>query len=137
MINWLERSQTSVPQSGYNQPVAPASGYNQPTTGYSQPSTGYNQPTSGYSQPTSGYSQPTTGYNQPSSGYNTPASPPSSYGAPTSAEYHHNTAVTPVPAPLAVPTYLPIYNDYDYSPGFQILLQYIAAMVGVALVLAI
>ena len=41
-------------------------------------------------------------------------------------------------APIVpVPTYLPINRDSRMSEGFQILVQYIAAMVGVAIVLAI
>jgi hypothetical protein len=45
------------------------------------------------------------------------------------------TTVTEVPLPLPVPTYLPISKESEFSAGFQILVQYIAAMVGVALIL--
>ena len=54
-----------------------------------------------------------------------------------SANSNPYTAVTEVPLPLPVPTYLPISKDSEFSTGFQIFVQYIAAMVGIALVLAI
>ena len=46
--------------------------------------------------------------------------------------------MTPVPVPeFPVPTYLPINRDSEFPAGFQVLVQYIAAIVGMALILAI
>ena len=144
-------SQPGVPASTYSQPVAPVSGYSQPaipSSGYSQPAvpvSTYSQqpPASPYTKqpaplyvynppaaPVSGYSQPVdNGYSQPAAqanGYSQPAAPASGY------------SVTTVPKQLApVPTYLPIYDNIQFSPGFQILLQYVVAIIGMAVILAI
>ena len=56
-----------------------------------------------------------------------------SYSQPSNS-YSEVTEKTP---PLPVPTYLPISKTSEFSAGFQILVQYIAAMVGIALILAI
>jgi len=67
-------------------------------------------------------------------------SKPVTYAAVTTAAPYADTAVatvTEIPLPLPVPTYLPINKESEFSTGFQILIQYIAAMVGIALVLAI
>jgi len=58
------------------------------------------------------------------------SSPPATYSGAAAA-------VTEAPLPLPVPTYLPISKDSEFSSGFQILVQYIFAMVGIALILAI
>ena len=72
---------------------------------------------------TAAYSAPA-----PPAGYSQPAAPPAGYSQP----------VTPVPVPeFPVPTYLPINLDSEFPAGFQVLVQYIAAIVGMALILAI
>ena len=58
------------------------------------------------------------------------SSPPASYSGGVAP-------VTEASLPLPVPTYLPISKDSEFSSGFQILVQYIFAMVGIALILAI
>ena len=63
-------------------------------------------------------------------------SPPSA-GVSTSQNSPAYAAVTEAPFPLSVPTYLPISKKSEFSEGFQILVQYIFAMVGIALILAI
>ena len=61
----------------------------------------------------------------------------SSKAASTNPKSNPYTSVTEAPLPLPVPTYLPISKNSEFSAGFQILVQYIAAMVGFALILAI
>ena len=72
----------------------------------------------------------TAAYSAPAApaGYSQPAAPPAGYSQP----------VTAVPVPeFPVPTYLPINRDSEFPAGFQVLVQYIAAIVGMALILAI
>ena len=72
----------------------------------------------------------TAAYSAPAApaGYSQPAAPPAGY----------SQSVTPVPVPeFPVPTYLPINRDSEFPAGFQVLVQYIAAIVGMALILAI
>ena len=54
-----------------------------------------------------------------------------------SSKHNPYNPVTQVPLPLPVPTYLPISRSSEFSAGFQILVQYIVAMVGVAIILII
>ena len=66
----------------------------------------------------------------------------SSYQTPyqTSAyqtSYDSSEKVTPSPIPVPIPTYLPVRKNGEFSAGFQVLMQYVAAMVGVAMVLLI
>ena len=51
--------------------------------------------------------------------------------------YDSSEAVTASPVPLSIPTYLPVRKNGEFSAGFQVLMQYVVAMIGVAMVLAI
>ena len=63
---------------------------------------------------------------------------PSQYQSPAyQTSYDSTAAVTEMPIPLPVPTYLPVRKSGDFSAGFQVLMQYVVAMIGVAMVLAI
>ena len=69
--------------------------------------------------------------------------PPPSYHSPEyqtsyQTSYDSTVAVTEIPIPLLpVPTYLPVRKSGEFSAGFQVLMQYVVAMIGVAMVLAI
>ena len=64
--------------------------------------------------------------------------PPPSHQSPEyQTSYDGTVAVTEKPIPLPVPTYLPVRKSGEFSAGFQVLMQYIVAMIGVAMVLAI
>jgi len=97
------------------------------------------QPSSSYSQP----SPPLNIYHQPSGQTYHQPSPPvssSSYGHQSEENISYNTeTVTPGPNLIPVPTYMPINRDLlpQVPAGFQVLLQYIVAIVGMALILAI
>ena len=63
---------------------------------------------------------------------------PSPYKSPEyQTSYDSTVEVTESPIPLPVPTYLPVRKSGEFSAGFQVLMQYIVAMIGVAMVLAI
>ena len=82
---------------------------------------------------TAAYSAPA-----PPAGYSQPAAPPAGYSQPAAPPAGYSQPVTPVPVPeFPVPTYLPINRDSEFPAGFQVLVQYIAAIVGMALILAI
>ena len=51
--------------------------------------------------------------------------------------YSSSETVTASPIPVPVPTYLPVRKSGEFSAGFQVLMQYVVAMIGVAVVLAI
>ena len=55
----------------------------------------------------------------------------------TSYASSSSETVTASPIPVPIPTYLPVRKDGEFSAGFQVLMQYVVAMVGVAIVLAI
>ena len=118
-----------------SQPSQPSSTYNQPSSSYNQPSNTYHQP----SQPSSSYHEPS----EPSvPSYHQPSPPVSSYGHGHHSEEsisYPSESVTSVPSIIPVPTYMPINRDLlsQVPAGFQVLLQYIVAIVGMALILAI
>lgn len=69
---------------------------------------------------------------------NKPSPPTSAYQSPEyQTSYDSTQAVTEIPIPLPVPTYLPVRKSGEFSAGFQVLMQYVVAMIGVAMVLAI
>ena len=90
----------------------------------------YNPPT----QAPNHYHQPSPAPNH----YQAPSPAPGHYQAP-SQSYHTpgEESATDKPVPLAVPTLLPITKSAELSPGFQLLVQYVAAIVGFAFILAI
>merc|ERR1712209_127440 len=90
----------------------------------------YNPPT----QAPNHYHQPSPAPNH----YQAPSPAASHYQAP-SQSYHSpgDESATDKPVPLAVPTLLPITKSAELSPGFQLLVQYVAAIVGFAFILAI
>ena len=67
-------------------------------------------------------------------GYNAPALTSQTYTQDSPS--YGEEAVTDAPIPVPVPTLLPISKS-EFSPGFQLLVQYVAAMVGMAFILAI
>ena len=67
-----------------------------------------------------------------------PPAPAPAYQSPEyQTSYDSTQTVTETPIPLPVPTYLPVRKSGEFSAGFQVLMQYIVAMIGVAMVLAI
>ena len=63
--------------------------------------------------------------------------PPQYQSSAYQTSYDSTAAVTEIPIPLPVPTYLPVRKSGEFSAGFQVLMQYVVAMIGVAVVLAI
>ena len=70
-----------------------------------------------------------------SGGYHAPAPASQPYNQEPSP--YGEEAVTDAPIPVPVPTLLPLTSKSEFSPGFQLLVQYVAAMVGMAFILAI
>ena len=112
----FQKGKEALSQSQYNPPTPAPNHYHQPS------------PAPNHSQ------APSPAPNH----YQAPSPAPSHYQAP-SQSYHSpgEESATDKPVPLAVPTLLPITKSAELSPGFQLLVQYVAAIVGFAFILSI